>query len=344
MLHVHNGDSAANTAKQSSLPGEHFAWRESLITGPTPLGLSDSEWRSVRSSHLCEAYGGDIQECEQGLLSQEKTLATFSVHDEVVLWFEHDLFCQLHLLYLLDGFSRRDEIKNPGKTKLSLICIGEFPGRANFRGLGELTADELASLFPARQQVTPAQLDLAASAWQAYCSINPTAIEKLLQADSSALPFLDAALRAHLERFPSTRNGLGRVENRALQLIHDGLSRFTDLFPKFGDVEPVYGFGDAQFWLALRRMSAARQPLITIKGLVDDGIARKMLTPDVVREAKLELTELGESVRRGEADFVRLNDIDIWLGGVHLHDQETLWRWDDNCRTLVGAPNQVAKL
>src|SRR5258705_2830960 len=130
MLHIHNGDSSAGTAKQSSLPGEHVAWRESLITGPTPGGLSRSEWRSMRASHLSEAYGVDKQECEQELLRQEEALATFSDHDEVVLWFEHDLFCQLHLIYLLDWFSQRAL----GKTKLSLICIGEFPGKENFRG------------------------------------------------------------------------------------------------------------------------------------------------------------------------------------------------------------------
>ena len=94
MLHIHNGDSSANIAKQSSLPGEHFAWREALIEGPTPAGLEGEEWRRVRARHLSEAYGVDFQECERGLLAQENKLAAFSDHDEVVLWFEHDLFCQ----------------------------------------------------------------------------------------------------------------------------------------------------------------------------------------------------------------------------------------------------------
>ena len=76
--------------------------------------------------------------------------------------------------------------------------------------------------FPARQQVTDKQLALAASAWEAYCSSNPTDIENVLQGDTSPLPFLSAALRAHLKRFPSTKNGLGRIENRALELIHAG--------------------------------------------------------------------------------------------------------------------------
>src|SRR5882672_856047 len=249
MLHIHNGDSAADTAKQSSLPGEHLAWRESLITGPTPAGLTDDEWLLLRARHLSASYGVDLQECEQSLRQQEETLRSSAQHDEVVLWFEHDLFCQVHLLYLLNWFSRRDEINNPGKTKLSLICVGEFPGKETFRGLGELNAGQLASLFPDRQQVTSRQLKLASSAWGAYCSANPTDIEKVLQGDTSPLPFLLAALQAHLRRFPDTENGLGRIEHRALKLIQEGCKTFGTLFSRFGDEEPVYGFGDAQFWL-----------------------------------------------------------------------------------------------
>lgn len=333
MLHLHNGDSSADTAKRSSLPGEHVAFRESLITGPTPSGLSDNAWRRVRSAHLSEAYGVDKQKCERDLLSQEETLGSFSEHDEVVLWFEHDLFCQLHLIYLLDWFSRRDL----GKTTLSLISIGEFPGKENFRGLGELMPDELASLFPKRQRLTPAQIAIATAAWENYCSPNPTDIERLLQGDTSALLFLGVALRAHLERFPSTKNGLSRIENRALELTSQGFNSFSDLFSKFGDAEPVYGLGDAQFWLALRRMCAARAPLLTVAGVDDEDLEEQILTSEVVRNARFALTWLGESTLKGEADFVALNGIDLWLGGVHLSGSTNtnVWRWDEKTERVT---------
>lgn len=327
MLHIHNGDCSANIAEQSSLPGEHFAWRESLITGPTPAGVSGNEWRRVRAQHLSEAYGVDLQECERGLLKQEEELSSFDEHEEVVLWFEHDLFCQTNLLYLLNWFARRDL----GKTTLSLICIGEFPGKENFRGIGELNAEQMASLFPARQQVTPPQLKLAELAWQAYCSPDPAEIEKLAQTGTSLLPFLGQALQAHLRRFPSTKNGLGSIENKGLELIHGGSKTFIDVFQRFGDAEPDYGLGDAQFWLALQQMSGGRQPLLRIEDGKNGG---REPTPDIVREAKFEITEPGKSVLRGEADFVELNGIDVWLGGVHL-SPNNLWRWDESSETMV---------
>ena len=326
MLHIHNGDSSANIAKQSLLPGEHYAWRESLITGPTSAGLSGGEWRSVRAQHLSEAYGADLQECERGLLDQEKKLSTFEEHEEVVLWFEHDLFCQTNLLYLLNWFAQEDT----GNTKLSLICIGEFPGKENFRGLGELNAEQMASLFPGRQQVTSAQLKLAELAWQAYCSPDPAEIEKVAQT-GDLLPFLEQALRAHLRRFPSTKNGLGSIENKGLELIDGGSKTFIDLFPRFGDAEPVYGLGDAQFWLVLQRLSRGKQPLLKIENGNGDG---PELTPDVGHKAKFELTEPGQAVLRGDTDLVELNGIDLWLGGVHL-SPNNLWRWDDSSGSIM---------
>jgi hypothetical protein len=337
MLHIHNGDSSADTAKQSSLAGEHFAFRESLTTGPTPSGLSDSEWRRIRSKHLSEAYGIDVKECERGLLSQEEILASFSQHEEVVLWFEHDLFCQVHLIYLLNWFSHRAL----GTTKLSLICIGAFPGKENFRGLGELNHEELASLFPARQQVTDKQMALAVSAWKAYCSSDPGEVESILKIDTSSLTFLKPALQAHLRRFPSTKNGLGLIENSALELIDEGLHGFIDLFHRFGDAEPVYGLGDAQFWLALQRLSMAQKPLLAIVngnnygGEKNSENSQQMLTAEIVSKARLELTLLGRSVLNAETDFITLNGIDLWLGGVHLHEKNKVWRWNQEAASLV---------
>src|SRR6476661_6537744 len=121
MLHIHNGDSAAQTARQSTIAGEHLAFREALIAGPTPSDLKDDDWRKLRAAHLADAYGGDAAQYEADLLRQEEALSALAVHDEVVLWFEHDLFCQLHLIYLLD---RLGSVR-PHQTKLSMICIGD---------------------------------------------------------------------------------------------------------------------------------------------------------------------------------------------------------------------------
>ena|SRR5436189_3206729 len=177
MLHILNGTSTEHTLSQSSIQGDLFSFRDALINGPTPSEVSGEEWRRIRAEHLTEAYGLTFSECEKGLLSQQDALESFSDHEAVVLWFEHDLFCQTNLLYLLNWFAGTQW----GKTKLSLICIGEFPGKENFRGLGELNAEQLSTLFQVREMLTDNQLELGRLAWQAYCSPDPTAIETALE-------------------------------------------------------------------------------------------------------------------------------------------------------------------
>jgi Domain of unknown function (DUF1835) len=327
MLHILNGESTANTLRQSTFAGEKIAFRDALIAGPAPRGLSNVEWRTVRAQHLSDAYGVNLAECELGLLQQEQTLSGFSNHEEIVLWFEDDLFCYVNLLYLLDWFSQRDL----GMTKLSLISIGAFPDIEKFRGLGQLNIDQLSSLFESRHEVTGSELKLAAAAWEAYCSPEPLSIEALLRNDTSALPFLDQALRAHLARFPSTRNGLGRIEDRGLELIRDGSKEFVQLFPRFADAEPVYGLGDFQFYLALKRLCDAQAPLLMAKS----GIGSSALDSDQILKTSFQLTDYGKAVLEGTTDFVELNGIDLWLGGVHLSEKNKVWRWDESRQQIA---------
>jgi hypothetical protein len=325
MLHIHNGDASGNTAKNSALRGEHLAWREALICGPTPGGLSDEEFINVRARHLAETYGGPIEDCANESRHQEQVLGSFRNHDEVVLWFEHDLFCQVSLVYLLSWFAQRDH----GDTKLSLICIDQFPGFDDFRGLGQLNEQQLESLFPARTPISKPQLELGQRAWAAYSSSNPQEIESLISADTSALPFLKTALGKHLERFPSTRNGLGRIENVLLELIADGQTDFKSLFQAFQRREPIYGFGDAQIYLHLTRLAnSAHAPFS-----MSNANAAPMDSGQVARTS-FEINDRGKQLLRGEDDFVNLNGIDQWLGGVHLKGEERVWRWDDVAQTL----------
>jgi hypothetical protein len=327
MLHIHNGDSTAETARKTAIPGEHLAWREALVCGPVPAGLSADEFRRVRADHLASAYVVSRENCEKQLRAQEAALSAFTDHEEVVLWFEHDLFCQVQLIYLLDWFAQHD----PGRTKLSLISIGEFPGIEYFRGLGQLNEEQLASLFPQRQKVSPAQLQLGSKAWQAYSSPSPADLLSLLASDLSAIPFLERALIKHLQRFPSTENGLGRIGNVGLNLIAGGYRNFRSLFPAFVSRESDYGFGDAQLYLELKQLAQASTPLLTLNSSVTGASAD---AAEILLSA-FEVTDVGKTVLDGKEDFVRRNGIDSWLGGVHLKGTESDYRWDEQAQQLL---------
>ena len=318
MLHILNGDSTANLLKEAQVEGEVLVWREALIAGATPEGVDKESWLNLRARHLALAYDRNFDEVLSGLMEQDAALGRLDKHNEIVLWFEHDLFCQTNLIYLLDHLSRCE----PGGTVLSMICIDRFPGRKDFRGLGELSSVEIGSLVYKRHEISIEEKELGAKAWAAYCSSTPQEIEDLLTRDTASLPFLEPALKKHLARFPSTTNGLGRVENTALELISGGARDFASLFGAFGKEEPLYGYGDLQFLNDMRRLAHGKRPPVRIGELDENGD----LGP-VIPKLEFELTDSGAAVLAAEEDFISENEVDFWLGGVHLTNQDH-WRWN----------------
>ena len=327
MLHIINGDSATDTLKQTGIGGEFLAFREVLQEGPAPEGLSVIEWLSNRARFLADGSHLDVGRCRDELLEQQEAIGHFRDHEEVTLWFAHDLCCQIGLIYLLDWFGEQER----NGTRLSLICIGEFPGVAVFSCLGQLSAAQMASLFDQRHEVTQPELGLAARAWGAYRSPTPEGILDLLNEDTALLPYLRGAFLRHLARFPSKRNGLGYVQNRALQLISEGYAEFKSLFPRFGAADPAYGIGDVQFWDDMLPMSRAKEPLVIVRGV------KEFSHPSATNgyhDAAFELTAEGEAVLAGESDFLNNTGIDHWFGGVHV-TQGNVWRWDEQNQRVI---------
>src|SRR5262245_59992884 len=195
MLHITDGESVAGTLRETGLPGVVSTYGDMMFEGPAPAGLDAEEWRDVRARFMATAGYGSAVEAQQYLKACEDTLAAYPQHEEVVIWLDHRLSDQLILIKVLDWFSHHDL----GGTKLSLICVGDYPGMDDFVGLGALPADRLAPLAPTRLPVHEAQYHTAQAAWNAFTSSDPTAIERFIQTDTSALPFIAKAFRRHME-------------------------------------------------------------------------------------------------------------------------------------------------
>lgn len=317
MLHIRPGDDILPKLKEAGLPGEFIRWADALCQGPTPSGLSRTKWRNLRARFAAESGYFPFDDALRFLSEQDQHLERFRDHDRVLLWFEHDLFCQINLIYLLDWFSRQ----NPEETKLFLICIGKH--------LGHLTGEELARLLGTEHAVTEAEFDLARRAWNAFCSPDPTEIERLIQEETAPLPFLRNALLRHLQEFPSSKNGLNLTEQSALDVIAAGENRPDQIFRKVNDREAVFWMGDLMFYAALKRLTAGPSPLLTING------SGPWPAGDATTPLTVEMTEIGRAVLAGEADYIRLNGIDRWLGGAHLHGIDSPWRWENSSRRLI---------
>jgi hypothetical protein len=308
MIHLHNGDSVAITARRALLPGRHVAFRETFISGPVRPGLRPAEFLEERARFIAGYYGEHLLRTRNELLEQEQMLDAIRDEEEIVLWFEHDLFCLANFLYLLVRLSKA--------RRLSAVWCP--------RALGTMTEEELVTTYLSRAAVPPLMLRIAVEGWKAYTAHDATELNRFVRQDWPDFAFLRDGMTLHAMRLPSTRNGLGEVEQRAMSAIDAGAVDFATLFARFDAHPPRYGFGDGEFLRHLRRLASCAVPMITITESGGDAAPPKAL---------FAITPAGRKVLSGEADFIELNNADQWLGGVHLTNEQ-LWRWDTEAREV----------
>ncbi len=321
-LTITNGDIAAGTLSEAGIAGKIIPWRDVLHEGPVDSSLSLGALSKRRARFIAERGWAGLTQASGGFAERDRAIQKLDDVDEVVLWFEDDLYDQLQLIQLLDFFAR-----TPAKgKKVSLVVVDGY--------IPPLSATKIQALDASRPAVTPAQLELAKRAWKAFGSDDPAAVLSLLSEDTSALPYLAAALKRHLEEFPSLENGLSRSEYEALSAINDGHTTPVAAFLDVAKRQESVFLGDSIFWWYLERLSGRKNALVTFS----DGTVVIAPTPDTSREfvkRELKLTPLGRDVLSAKKDWQALNTTRRWLGGVEIAPGKRAWRWDEGQRTLI---------
>ena len=307
-LHVTNGDAALYLLKKAGIVGTHLAWRDALNEGPVPGGFGLEETSAVRARYLAErGYGTPIKliwEFER----RDAQLRRAADFEEVVLWFEHDLFDQLQLLQVLTALDELD--LEPGRV--SVVQTDHY--------LSSMTVDEVLPLFAKRRTATPAIFKSASRSWERFRSASPADLYAAAGEDAIGLPFLRAALRRLCEEYPWTRDGLSRSQRQALYAVAQGRGRSDELFARAQAREEAHFLGERAFEKLL-------EDLRTGKGSLVEG-----------EEGQLVPTAFGRLVLAGDADWLDERAIDRWIGGVHLLAAHVT-RWDDDAGRFAAVPS-----
>jgi redox-sensitive transcriptional activator SoxR len=327
VLHVTNGESAANTLRRTALGGAVLSWQDVLHAGPVPAGPRRELLRR-RATFLSERGWGSRRAILASLEGRDELLRRALAEGvPVVLWFEHDLYDQLQLVDVL-------ALAREAGAAPSAIVVDSYPGKPSFRGLGELTAEELEMLWPERRAVSDDSLEAATAVWGAVRAAVPEALADRVVRGTPALPLLGAALGRLLEELPAPADGLSATERTALLAIADGAPTPAAAFLAAQELEPAPFLGDAWFFLALAELGSGPNRLVE----TFDGAELPAPPPlgDGRRfaAAPIRLTSPGERVLAGDADRVELLGIDRWVGGTHV-TTESVWRWDAASRRLL---------
>ncbi len=321
-LHVANGTSTTRLIAAAGIPGELSIWADPLYEGPVPGDGDDEALLDVRARHLADITDEAV-DAVNDLRQWRAAIERHNSYDELILWYEHDLFDQLNLIQLLTWIRERV----PVNKVVSLVCVGSFPGHPNFKGLGQLTPRELGSLFPSRQRVREEQYSLAESAWRAFREPTPEPLDRFRHGDTTALPYLAPALTRFLQEYPWSTDGLSRSERRLLELAPGEGIRLAEAFPRMHDGEEACYISDLSLAALAETLSRTSTPLVTLTPAAGEHGG--------VLSGRVTLTAAGAAVLAGEQDRVDTCGIDRWLGGVHLQGESAVWKWDPTEHGIV---------
>ena len=301
-LNIINGDACINIMEKANIKGDFLPWRDFLHEGSVPSGLSLEELSLIRAKFISEYGLGEFNEIYKSFKERDNQLKNYKKYNNIILWFEHDLYDQLQLLQLLDWFATK-ELKN---RQLTLICTTNY--------LGESSPQQIEKMLHYAIEVSHKHFKVAQKAWSAFREPTPKLWFNLLKKTTSILPFLQPAIVRMLEEFPNTKNGLSRTEYQALLIVSNGIDDANDIFEKCQSFEERKFMGDIIFWKILNNFENYN-----------------IIKRDINK--KLTITSLGREVLEGRHFWFEIMPPNRYIGGCHL-TLENLWCWDVPSKTI----------
>lgn len=242
-LHITNGDCTTEILENLQIEGKIITWREMLCEGKTTTDVGSEDFWKTRFDFLNNTYKVTKKTFIDFTLKEYRNLCKQN-QDEIVLWFDYDLFCQINMLAVISWLKRYRKGR-----KITLIQCGNEEGFEKPVGYAHLSKESLLNLYHNRVTLTQDDIEYADYIWQLYCSDSPLRLETVHKLNpSSPFIYLTDAINAHLQRFPSIENGLNKIENIILSTTQENnFKNKNNLLHSLLKNQEIYGFGDVQY-------------------------------------------------------------------------------------------------
>jgi hypothetical protein len=292
-LHITIGDSLSENILELNLEGKIAVWREMLCEGPTTFQLGTPEFIALRTQFLSENYQVSVGDYQQQFLSELEKLNDPENYEEVILWFEFDLFSHINMLAAISHL-----MENKIDVPIYLVCSKKVEGEKEFIPLSQLPIKILQKHYDQRIHLDQDDLEMANLMWQLYNGENPQKLKNLIKIKTN-FEYLSSCIRAHIERFPNAFSGLNALGKNILKLIKNhNISSLNQLLGYSLQYQGYYGYIDIQIQSVIKKLQLFYE----------------------VKENKIELTPEGNEALNASRNFYRVLKDDQSFGGVKIYD------------------------
>lgn len=251
-IHIVNGDCTRISLEESPMEGDIVVWRELLCDGPVSEPVFSDEFWHARYAYFEKELDVPRLEYFDKTIKELMKVEFLEEVDEVVLWFEYDLFCQVNLMalcsFLLENF-RKDVI-------YSMVCVGREKDRSGWQNLADYKPEEFPALYENRINMSRASFEYAHECWKVYAKKDKQAILNFNFRKNKRFKYFHVAMQQELERFPDA-NGWSQIDRKIVALLSEGRHTLKDLVKLlliWQKTETVYGFGDLQYVKRLQKL------------------------------------------------------------------------------------------
>lgn len=292
-LHVRCGDDLRQKLPRAGWEGDYSAFVDPLWHGPAWDDGDTMGFVSRRARFIAAEYGQDVAQARARLGAEYTGLLALKRRERVVLWFEHDLYDQVLLARVLAA------------------CAG-MAGRVfavpadGVRHFGAMDETALAALRGTETEVSAAQIQAGADAWEAISRLDDPTVIEAMRRQPLPWPHLAAALTRLLQELPWRQDGLALSERVALRGVADGAADLPALMRASHAADPALHITDLALRATVRRLGEGAQKLIT----GPEGAWRP--------------SERGEAVLTGAE---RHRTPPRWVGGTAVRSPAP-WVWD----------------
>ena len=237
IYNILNGDSLAYSFPDAKIEGEIIVVREGLIDGDLSGDNLHDFWQS-RAKHI----GLTEADYHSKVVNEFEKIMNAPDDSAFNLWFEYDLFCQVNMWFVISIINSL-----PIKKKVFAVFTSylDKTSKQFWNGFGPAKPDELKVCYADRIPLPEPDIQLGQELWKAYKNGNLEALTNLSTHQSSAFPYLQEVVKAHVERFPK-EGAKGRPEKVIEHIIKNISTDFHKVFEEFWKRESIYGFGDHQ--------------------------------------------------------------------------------------------------
>jgi hypothetical protein len=243
VYHILTGDCLAETFREARLSGEAIICRECLVEGPVNASTEERFWEA-RAEYLSRGVSAEKEFYFRSVKSEFERIGSIDPSDEVALWFEHDLFCQVNYWFTISLLAKRG-LHNVSRVLPLALNDGKWDG------FGHHTPLDLETCFAGRVRFSKGDFTLGVNLWNAYREGDFPGLATYSKSLSPCFPRLDDVCKAEVERKKNAR------PQKALQeIMSKGYTSVHDVFVQFKKREGIYGFGDAQVDHMIRNLRA----------------------------------------------------------------------------------------